>query len=187
MTVRLDNAGIYKARPLTWTIFKSEKSKSVGINICFLVTHSLDGDEWVSWAEAEEHNVYGTYYVIGKNGDVNMTACEQLVESMGWDGSLDSIAGPVPSVIVQITVKGEEYNGKTTYKAGWMNPEDFVPTAGGATADEVADLSKSYGSLLRGAAASIAKKAKPKVAKLATPPASNDDDADRYAANPEPR
>ncbi len=171
--IRLEQDGIFKAKPLSWNIVTSETTKSVGININFKILASLDGETWVSWAEAEDHNVYGTYYVVGREGKVNMKACEQLVGSMGWDGNLDSVAGPVPDCVVQIKVERDEYNGKVTYKAGWMNEENYVPTFG-ASADDVANLNKSYGSLLRGAAASIAK-AKPKAAAPpaapATPPA----------------
>ena len=167
--IRLEQEGIFKARPLSWTVRKSDHTKSVGVNIKFKIVASLDGEAWLGWeGVAEDHEVYGTYYVVGKLGKVNMNACEQLVTSMGWDGSLDSIvAGPPPECVVQIEVKAETYEGETRYKAGWMNPEDHVPGSGGLGGSEVADLNKSYGSLLRGAAASIAK-AKPKAA---APPA----------------
>lgn len=177
MTAKLEREGIFKMRPLSWKVEPSQNSKSVAIAIEFVVLAQLAEDvdangakvySWIDWSEAEEHRVWGRYYVVGKEGKANVSSCEQLAESMGWNGTLKSVqAGPPPrGLVVQVTVKADTYNGKTTYKAGWMNPGDYVPTGGGADESEVNALDAQFGSLLRAAASS---KLKPKKAAPAAP------------------
>ena len=168
-SILLDRPGIFKARPFDWSVQPSATSKAIAISVGLLIESQYENGEWASWSEYEPHQVRGWWYVIGKNGQVNTVAVEQLAKSLGWDGNLKSIhaAGP-PDVVVQITVKANEYEGKTTYKAGWMNPGDHVPESAGASEDDVAKLSVQFGSLLRAAAASVAKAA-PKSSPKAAP------------------
>jgi hypothetical protein len=165
----LDRPGIFKARPFNWSVEPSTSSKAVAISIGLLIEAQYENGEWISWSEYEPHQVRGWWYVIGKNGQVNQTAVDQLAKSLGWNGDLKGISNSSPpDVLVQITVQTNTYNEKTTYKAGWMNPGDFVPEFGGASEEDVAKLSVQFGSLLRAAAASVAKAA-PKAAGK-TPP-----------------
>jgi hypothetical protein len=178
-SILLDRPGIFKARPFDWSVQPSATSKAIAISIGLLIEAQYENGEWTSWAEYEPHQVRGWWYVIGKNGQVNTVAVEQLAKSLGWNGDLKSIrAAEPPDVVVQITVKSEEFNGKVTHKAGWMNPGDHVPDAFGASDEDVQKLSVQFGSLLRAAAASVAKttpkgppKTTPKPApKPSTPP-----------------
>lgn len=166
---RLDRPGIFKARPVSWKVQTSTKSKSVGLNFEFEILAQLadgvDGNGekisvWESWEGYDPVGVYGTIWVIGKEGKPNQTGIEQLVKSLGWDGDLKSVLGPVPDVVCQIQVKEEVFEGTTQHKVSWINPEDFVPSPGGASSDEVTQLSTQFGSLLRAAAAG-AKRASP--------------------------
>lgn len=182
--IQLDRPGIFKARPFDWSVQPSATSKAVAVSVGMLVIAQYEDGGWASWEGYEPHQTRGWWYVIGKTGAVNTVAVEQLVKSLGWSGDLKAIRGDAPDVIVQVSVKGEEYNGKTQYKAGWMNPEDFVPEAIGASDDDVSKLSIQFGSLLRAAAASVKKapapvKAPPKSAsKTAPPPAATAGPAD---------
>jgi len=162
LTATLSRPGIFKARPVAWSV-KQFDSGSVAINMKFLVLAELDGKDWLSWSEYEEHHVYGDWFVVKKDGTINTDAVEQLVACIGWDASLGSIVGSPPDVVVQISVKPDEYRGETRYKASWMNPEDFVPAPQGESPEEVRQLDARFGSLLRAAAG--AAKAKPKAAK----------------------
>lgn len=166
---RLDRPGIFKARPVSWKVQTSTKSKSVGLNFEFEILAQLadgvDGNGekisvWESWEGYDPVGVYGTIWVIGKEGKPNQNGIEQLVKSLGWDGDLRSVLGPVPDVVCQIQVKEEVFEGNTQLKVAWINPEDFVPSPGGASSDEVTQLSTQFGSLLRAAAAG-AKRASP--------------------------
>ena len=169
--VQLDRAGIFRAKPFDWSIQPSTKSKSIAVSVGLLVLAQYEDGQWTDWAPYEPHQTRGWWYVVGKNGQVNTTAVEQLVKSLGWNGDLKAVTGPVPDVVVQVTVKAEEYNGETNYKAGWMNPEDFVPESSGASEDDVAKLSVQFGSLLRAAAAAAKPAAKkPAPAKPRTAP-----------------
>jgi hypothetical protein len=165
----LDRSGIFKARPQGWSIYEAE-SGAVAIKMKLLILEELDGTTWTSWADYEEHIVYGDFYVIKKDGAVNSKQVEALVLALGWDGDLRSVIGEPPDCIVQVTVKPDEYKGTTRYKASWVNPEDFTPTPQGESEGDVKKLQSRFGSLLR-AAASTVKPSKPAAKKPAPPPA----------------
>ena len=42
--------------------------------------------------------------------------------SLGWSGDLRDLAKAVPDVVVQITVKADEWDGQTRFKAEWLEP-----------------------------------------------------------------
>lgn len=191
MTATLEREGIFKARPVKWAVRKAE-SGAVSVNLQLLILAQLDGDDWVSWEAAEDHFVYGDFYVVKKDGKINSAAVERLVGSLGWDGDLRSVFGDPPRVVVQATVKADTYNGVTRYKASWLNPENYVPGSFGESEDDVKQLQARYGSLLRAAASGAVKAGAPKPAqaqaaapgkasKAAPPaakaPAPSDDDA----------
>jgi hypothetical protein len=178
---RLDREGTFKAKPLSWKVQQSKQTQSVGINFEFQILAQLvemkkpgsgeSYDGWHSWEEYDPVNCYGTFYVIGRDGQQNVKAIDQLVVSGLWNCDFNAILGPVPDVVVQIQVKAEEYEGQTRYKVSWVNPEDHVPGpsggATGASADEIGKLQARFGSLLRAAAAGAKKGAKPPAPKPA--------------------
>jgi len=185
LSVRLDRTGIFRAKILQWGVREAD-SGAVGVEMEFVVTAQLDGSEWVSWAEADEHTVWGTWWVITKGGKPNQTAVDQLVECLGWNGALELDSLP-PAAEVQISVKAEEYNGQTRLKATWMNPRDYVPPERGPAPEEVRKLQGRFGSLLRaaasGAARNAAKPATPApAARTAAPPARSSAPARRSPA-----
>jgi hypothetical protein len=173
----LDRDGTFKGRPVSWRVKTFESSRSVAIAIEFGVVAQLieqldeNGDkvfEWQDWSEYAEVRVRGDYFVVKKDGQPNVGTCEQLAGSLGWNGSLKAVsAGKPPDCVVQVAVKADTYNGETRYKAGWMNPEDYVPTGGGADAETVEQLESQFGSLLRAATSG---KAKPKQTPKQAPP-----------------
>ena len=152
----LDRKGIFKARLLGWKVLDA-KSGAVAVSCEFQVLSQWDGaGGWSDWSEYEEHRCFGNWWVVKKGGQINTGAVEQLTESLGWDGDLQSILATPPDSTVQITVKADEYNGQTRFKAAWMNPENYEPQQPGADKEKVTQLQNRFGSLLRAAAASEA-------------------------------
>ena len=158
MSEKLEREGIFKARPFKWDVRKAD-SGAVAISFGFEILAQYDGNGgWIDWvASGADFHCYGDWWVVKKTSQPNIATVEQLVLSLGWDGSLSTVAsGACPEKVVQITVKAETYNERTRYKAGWMNPEDYTPGSIGATAEEAQQMDVRFGSLLR-AAASAAK------------------------------
>lgn len=155
---RLDRPGIFRARPLSWGIRRAE-SGAIAVAFEYLILAQLDGTEWIDWSGAEEHTVFGDTYVVKKDGTVHTSGVEQLVAALGWDGDLRSVAGRPPQVVVQVTVKEEEWKGQRRLKVGWVNPGDYTPRPESASDDDVARLQVRFGSLLRAAASVATKKA----------------------------
>src|SRR3972149_5699232 len=152
---RPDRAGIFKARVLRWHVRTSQQSQSLAVSMEFQVAAQLDSTNWVDWSEYEDYCVFGDFWVVGKDGAINTQGVENLVLAIGWDGDLLSVTGAPPDVVVQITVKEEVYNGQTSYKAAWINPEDFTPMPQEASAEEVSQLQRRFGPLLRAAATAM--------------------------------
>jgi hypothetical protein len=165
---RLDRPGIFKARALSWAV-RTAESGAVAIAVEYQVLAQLDGTAWVDWSGADEHSVFGDTYVVKKDGTVHSSGVEQLVAALGWNGDLRSVVGAPPDVVVQITVKEEEYQGKRRLKVSWLNPGDYSPRPESASDGDVARLQVRFGSLLRAAAAVAAKKAPAKPAPAPAP------------------
>ena len=157
---QLDREGIFKAQLLDWNVKPSEKSQAVAISIEFHVLDQLDGNDWISWEKYQDHSVWGDFYVIKSDGQINTPIVEQLAQSIRWNGDFNAVNSDPPDIVVQITVKEDEYDGKIRYRAQWINPGDFTQRSPAATAEKVTELNSRYGSLLR-AAAGAAKESKP--------------------------
>lgn len=170
--IQLDKAGTFKARPFDWSVQPSKENKGVAISVGFIIEEEYDFESktWLSWRETDAYTTRGWWYIVKKDGGINKSAIQQLVESMGWDANLNSILGEPPDLLVQIVVKKENYKGEDRYKVGWMSPEDAVPGAFGASEAEVVDLQSRFGSMLKAVAG--VKRATPK-APPATPAAAS--------------
>ena len=152
----LDREGIFKARLLGWKVLAA-KSGAVAVSCEFHVLAQWDSvGGWSDWSEYEEHRCFGSWWVVKKGGQINTDAVEQLTESLGWNGDLHSILATSPDRVVQITVKADQYNGQTRFKAAWMNPENHAPQQQVAGKEKIGQLQNRFGSLLRAAAASTA-------------------------------
>lgn len=121
---RVEDPGIYKARAVRWMAKQSRSSEACAITVKFWVKARLHEG---AWEPCDEAVVWGDFWVVGKHGETNEKVSKNLHHVLGWDGSLD-VDGPVPTnQAVQVTVKGEEYQGKTYYKVSWLNRGDYVP------------------------------------------------------------
>lgn len=164
----IDRPGIFKVRPLSWAVWKSETSKSVGINLKFQILEMLHESVWHDWMQYGDFHAFGHFYVVKSDGGVNERPAQQLAESLGWNGTFAQVqSGPPPDVLVQVTVKEETYQGKTRLKVEWMNPVDYVPQPRGEDASSVKQLDAMFGSQLR---ALMSSSAKPKPTGKPPPP-----------------
>lgn len=163
---KLEREGIFKVRPLNWYLQPSDRegSQAIAVSIEFLILAQLEGAEWTSWDQYEDHSVVGWFYIVKADGTVDSARVQDLHDALGWNGDPDAFAGGVPDVVVQVTVKGDVYNGRTSYKAAWIRPGDFTPRPKEATPEAVSSIKKRYGSLFRAAASGATKAAPGKTA-----------------------
>lgn len=181
---RLEQDGIFKARPLTWDI-KEAESGAVAVSFSFVVLEELVDGEWTSEGWDDEHMFYGDWWIVKKDGTINQGAVEQLAKSLGWNGNLDAIVGDPPQKVVQVNVKPDTYEGVTRYKGSWMNPADYSGgPKNGTDPAAVSGIKARFGSLLRAAAAgAVEKKPEPKPAAKA-PPKGGPKSAEKLRAGP---
>ncbi len=172
MSQQLDREGIFKARPVSWNVQDAKESQAAAVSLQLEILSEWDGSgQWHDWAQYEPHTCYGSWWVVRRDGRLNAGPVEQLAASLGWSGDLrDVFGGPPPNVVVQITVKGETYEGRTQYRATWMNPEEYEPRSG-ASEETVNGLQARYGSMLRAAAAAAGQQPPPVASPGAAPAA----------------
>jgi len=185
----LDREGNFRVRPIEWTLRENDKTGSVNLSIKFVVIEQYAGDgEWSSWAGYDEHEVYGNYNIVKKDGKLNETTIEQLMTGLGWDGDFGRLtdAKPFEPWNCQVRVEQETYNNQTRFRAGWLSHFDNVPGAPGIDAERAGALQTQYGGQLRAIASNIQREAA-KPAGSPTPPAPTPVQAAQAAqAPPEP-
>ena len=153
----LDREGIFKAMPKSWGIQKSRDSQSVAIWIEFLVVGKLEGNDWEDWTVYQELTITGYFYIVKRDGAINTITVENLSESLLWNGDLNALFGEPPSIVCQITVENEEFQGKTRLKVKWLNPSDYVPGPKTETPEELMAVDAIYGPRLKALAGSFLK------------------------------
>lgn len=141
--------------------------------------------EWIPWQEYQME-VQGDAFVVKKDGTLNDTTVNALVNHAGWSGSFHSISDttwkPTPC---QFAVKSEVYNNKTYYKAAFVNGFDDIPGGGALPQLEPAQakvLDTRFGAQLRALTGN-------KMRNQAPPPAANKPSAPpkAKAAHAEPK
>lgn len=130
----IEEEGVYRAFPVTWTIEKSTKedSQSTAIAFQFAVTQKWHGKE-AGWSQEYPPGYYteNRTWIIKKDGLLNDAAIAALAKCGLWDGDFDRLGGPPASVYVLVDVQAETYEGKTRYRAAWVNPNADEPVARG--------------------------------------------------------
>lgn len=125
----LIQAGIFQAIPLEWAI-KETTNKAIQASIKFHITASWNDVEsrWDDWSQYEQHTTWGNFVLITKDGNLNSTVYQRIMDTLGWDGDITTFdAGEWNRVLVQITVKPNMYNNNMTYRADWIDRGDKVP------------------------------------------------------------
>lgn len=151
--MKLERAGKFLATLTAWRV-KEFQSGAIAIGIEFSATDELFGDEWNPISPA---TVFGDFWVVGKDGAANEKNVQRLAKAIGWDGRFASVTGTPPSVRVRITVQGEDYKGKTTFKVRWIDPATSEPDDRERSTD-AGKLDEQFGSKLQQA---LARKGKP--------------------------
>ncbi len=137
-----------------WT--KSSKTLSHGIVLTFRATHAKQQDgQWAELAEQPD-DIDGVFWVINKSGGINEIPLKQMNQVFGWDGDADKVTPDwfcsEERAICQFIVKGEEYNGKMTYKVDSVWPKDSQgPGIQHLAAQDVRAVKQQYGAALRAA------------------------------------
>ncbi len=130
----LDREGVFRAFPVAWTMEKAD-SGAVAIAFQFAIHQEWTPGDRV-WSQEWPPGYFTTNrtWIGKKDGNLNDSAIANLGKCGLWNGDTDAIAGPPPRVFVLIDVAAEEYNGKTTFRANWINPNADEPAARGGFA-----------------------------------------------------
>jgi len=130
-------AGFYRVYPIAWTVEPSTKpnSQSVAIVFQFMIHQRWTADqsfpEGGQWSQdwAPGYFVYGRSYVVGADGKLNAQRVKELADAGLYREDWNYTEENVPRVFAIVDVGADEYNGKTRYRANWINPNTDVPKA----------------------------------------------------------
>lgn len=154
----LEREGTFQVQVIDCGV-KETDSGAVMVNFQFNVLRQWDGEQWgEDWAFGYECR--GAFCLVKKDGALMEDQVKRLVEALGWSGALVELQdGSMNGRMCQIDVKGEEYQGKTYYKATWIRPFDAVPGGGGIAKLEdgrLAQLQARFGGQIRSLAGPVA-------------------------------
>ena len=150
----IDRAGRFKARISEVGFSNKEGSEAVQWWAKCHAQEFFDEQQqqWVPWSEYDQ-GITAFLNIIKKDGTPNDSQIKNLIEALGWDGVdfawLDTVEN-FSDKIVQITCEYQEYNGKTSLRVAWLNPENFEGVQlKKLDASQVKSLNARYGSMLR--------------------------------------
>lgn len=149
--IDMDREGIFRG---TIREYGSRKTESGAIQLSVFVDIESIWDpqleQFVSWQEYE-YVARGDLNLVKRDGTLNKTQIQALVQHVGWDGDFTSIARetwqPIPC---QFVIKEDTYKDQTRYRIEWVN--DYNRKPGGFTAMDTAiakDLQNRLGGELR--------------------------------------
>jgi len=181
MSIAMDQEGNFRIQIMEYELKKSQKGATgIAITAKVLARWLLPSEKnpngiWEPWEEYDVE-VDGTLWIIGtteKGEKINQRQAEAIMQSCGWNGSLDDVYNqkwkPTPC---QCTVQENEYNGKTTYRINWVNTFDAVPGGGldKVNANDIKSLTARYRSSLKALAGNVQRNAEPPATDKPTDP-----------------
>jgi hypothetical protein len=142
MQAPVQEKAIYRGWPLQWTVEKStgkdergQASQAVAIAIRFAI-HQRWHPQEEQWSNEWPPCFFtdARVWVVKKDGSENEGAVANLGRCGLWDGDWDKLALPPPPVYVHLDVDSEVFEGKTRWRANWVNPDADVPATRGGFA-----------------------------------------------------
>lgn len=183
MSQRIDREGTFLAKPVDWSMHRTESSQSVALVVRYAVLGQFFGEEVQDWSSAEVETV-AYHYWVKKDGTLNQATLDMLRKAGVWNGSLLDVKNSFPPAIeVRLNVQNQPYNDKDRYKVAWVNHRDDDSEPGGIKKMDdkgFRDLEGRFGSMLRALGGAAQKSTPPPAAKPSAPkpapvPAGNHD------------
>lgn len=130
--------GLFNAYPLSIGCDDTGPNNLATVTVHFGIVEELQkGDLPPTDITAESLEITGYFYLEKKDGSLNMNAIKSLREAFGWDG-LDpfwlqdngEVLGQKP---VQLNLRNETYEGRTSIRVAFLNPYGAEPRSDGVT------------------------------------------------------
>lgn len=170
MSNKIDREGFFRAVPKSWDVAEGKESQSKGIRLTFKITAMKEGEDWQDWTPYD-FEASGVFWIIGKEGKIDIARVKRLGETIGWNGTFEMVADYLPvEVEVQIQVKLDTYGDKPEFRVDGIWDRDFVPGQKRLTADKAKTLDNTFGAQMRAILAGV-KLATPRKPAMATVPA----------------
>ncbi len=144
----LDRDGKFRAYPIESAVTESSGGLPQLV-VRYGIVEILDSGSWVEW---QQYGMEITAYLVlwGKDGQPTKNH-EQAMKVYAWDGQdLAALNDKnLTQILTQLTVRSEEYQGKSKRKVTWIDTGDADPSAGNGIqkldAGKFAELAKRFG------------------------------------------
>lgn len=165
----IDREGSFRCKVLNWGARGAGTEQAVSVTMQLQVVESwnFQTKTWEDFTSYDPLLVYMDLYVVKKSGEVNPSAVEQLTAAVGFAGDMLMFDAEPPAALeVVVDVRGEVYEGKTSFRGRWLSPANHTPGTGGIARaldkGGLEALNARVGSQLRAAAGAAAAKLKKK-------------------------
>jgi len=180
MPQQLDREGTFRAQITDYCLMAPFKSGAIPLSITVQLTEMWDADagqdgEWVPWAEYEMQ-ADGLQWLVKKDGSLNESTVQNLIDHAGWDGDFDSFTGrtwqPTPCQVVINEETNPERAQYNQFPIAFVNAYDATPGGKREMSPEaVAALKTQHGAALRALAGNAKRNAATPKGKPPKPPA----------------
>lgn len=179
MSEPADREGDFRCEIVDYAIQQAKApSQAVMVRLKVKLTHfyqptEIGGDgEWHPWEEYDQE-AYGSVCVAKKDGSLNQTGCESLMNNAGWDGDFSAVDNKTwKPTRCQVRLSPNEYHGKTTYQVAFVNGYDDTPGGGSLKSvgsERAKALQDRFGSSLRAIKGTLKTNAAPASGKPKSP------------------
>lgn len=146
--MKIEAVGNYRGYIDTWSVEESASGLPF-VRIGIKATQEYRDEDWHNLPD--EGDIEQRIFLMTKDGKTNKVGIDQLREACGFDPA-DGVralydASRFVQVAVSFATKARDYNGRTYFEVGYLNPWDRQP-GGGKPADLDALANKLDGMLM---------------------------------------
>ncbi len=129
-----------------------------------------------SWGKYDDNpEVSGIVWLIGKNGKLNDSQSQRLMDYAGWNGDFDAfVDGSWKPTAVQVQAEISDFQGKQQCRIAWINQYDSIPGNATLNANAAKQLNAQYSSQLRAIRGNTTRNAAPPGGSVAPKPAATE-------------
>lgn len=126
-----DFEGTFKATITAHAVNETKESELPQLVLALDFVEFYNGEKWENYTS---YNVSDTAYLVlvGKNGS-DLLNCDQARKVFNWDGqsfaALDEM--DIDGTTILVRTEENEWDGKTSFKVGWIDTEDANPDGPG--------------------------------------------------------
>jgi len=145
-----DREGDFRGQIFEYSLFASDKSEAVMLNVKARLTGIWNETEWDDTWEEYDRFAEGSICLVKKDGSLNQNQAESLMKYAGWNGDFPSLDnGSWEPEKCAFVLKADHYEGQTEYRISFVNGYESTPGGSGLKPGLAEALNAKFGTSLR--------------------------------------